>query len=276
MTFSYRRSYCGSIKAVVLDWAGTAVDFGSFAPTAVFIRLFESQGVQISAEDARSGMGLMKKDHLRVIFSQEKVAETWEDIKGKPPEDADIDLLYENFVPMQAGGLKEYAKPIPGLLDVTAELKARGIKTGSTTGYLRSMMDVLGPEAASNGYQPDLIVSSDDVRAGRPYPWMMYKNVTELEIYPMEAVVKVGDTLPDIAEGLNAGAWTVGLTLTGNFLGASEEDFQKLSANEKDIARSWIGDLFYQAGAHFVVDGIWDLIPVLDEIDSRLRQGIKH
>ena len=70
MDFLYQRSYRGPIEAVILDWAGTTVDYGSFAPTAVFLRLFESQGIHITAEDARSGMGLMKKDHLRTILSR--------------------------------------------------------------------------------------------------------------------------------------------------------------------------------------------------------------
>ncbi len=68
MNYSFHRSYHGPVKGVVLDWAGTAVDYGSFAPTAVFLRLFESHNIKITAKDARSGMGLMKKIHLRTIL----------------------------------------------------------------------------------------------------------------------------------------------------------------------------------------------------------------
>ena len=67
MEFIFRRTYRGPVKAVILDWAGTAVDYGSFAPTAVFLRLFESRNVKITAADARSGMGLMKKDHILLL-----------------------------------------------------------------------------------------------------------------------------------------------------------------------------------------------------------------
>ncbi len=77
MDFVFQRSYRGPVKAVILDWAGTAIDYGSFALTAVFLRLFENRGVQITAEDARSGMGLMKKDHLRTILARPQVAEAW-------------------------------------------------------------------------------------------------------------------------------------------------------------------------------------------------------
>jgi phosphonoacetaldehyde hydrolase len=273
MDYVYQRSYRGLLKAVILDWAGTAVDYGSFAPTAVFLRLFESRNVKITPEDARSGMGLMKKDHLRTILARPQVAEAWVAAHGTSASEADIDDLFNNFVPMQIAVLKEFAEPIPGLLDVVQELRERSMKIGTTTGYLRSMMEILAPKAKENGYEPDCIVCPDEVPAGRPYPWMSYENAIRLGVYPMQAIVKVGDTLPDIEEGLNAGMWTVGLALTGNLLGLNELEVNALSPEEKEAAREKIGAQLYQAGAHYVIDGIWDLPDVLDDIEFRLAQG---
>jgi len=273
MDFLYRRSYRGPIQAVVLDWAGTAVDYGSFAPTAVFLRLFESQGVKITAEDARSGMGLMKKDHLRTILSRSSVAQAWEAAHGAPYSEADIDHLFEHFIPLQLSVLTEYAEPIPGLLETVADLRSRSIKIGSTTGYIRSMMDILAPKAKENGYEPDCIVCPDEVPAGRPFPWMCYQNAIQLGVYPMAAMVKVGDTLVDVEEGLNSGMWTVGLSLTGNMLGLSEAEVQALSAEERDTENRIVAARLYQAGAHYVIDGIWDLPDVLSDIEFRLARG---
>jgi phosphonoacetaldehyde hydrolase len=273
MDFIFRRTYSGDIKAVILDWAGTTIDYGSFAPTAVFLRLFEAQGVRISAGDARSGMGLMKKDHLKTILARPGVAEAWKSAHGAAASDADIDRLYDNFVPMQISVLKEYARPISGLLSIVKELRRRGIKLGSTTGYIRSMMDILAPEAEKNGYAPDCIVCPDEVPAGRPYPWMCYQNAIRLGVYPMQAMVKVGDTLPDIEEGLNAGMWTVGLSLTGNLLGLNEEEVNALSPEEKNTAREMASTQLYQAGAHYVIDGIWALPEALSVIEYRLANG---
>jgi phosphonoacetaldehyde hydrolase len=273
MDFVFRRSYRGPVKAVVLDWAGTAVDYGSFAPTAVFLRLFENQGVKITAEDARSGMGLMKKDHLRTILSRPVVAEAWQAERGAPVSDADIDILFNNFVPMQLSVLTEYAEPIPGLLDVVAELRDRQIKIGSTTGYIRSMMDILAPKAKENGYDPDCIVCPDEVPTGRPFPWMCYQNAMQLGVFPMSAMVKVGDTLVDIEEGLNAGMWTVGLSLTGNLLGLSEDEVEALAPEEREAENQIAAARLSQAGAHYVIDGIWDLPDILDDIEFRLVDG---
>ena len=273
MDFVFRRSYCGPVRAVILDWAGTAVDYGSFAPTAVFLGLFQRHGVEITPEDARSGMGLMKKDHLRTILRQPRVASAWQAVHRKPPTEADIENLFADFVPLQITILKNYAKPIPGLLEVVEDLRERGIGVGTTTGYLRSMMDVLGPEAARRGYKPDQIVCPDDVPAGRPYPWMCYLNAMRLGAYPMEALVKVGDTLPDIEEGLNAGMWSVGVSLTGSLLGLSEADESALTIEERTEARERIETTLLRPGAHYVIDGIWDLPEVLEDIEDRLAQG---
>ena len=273
MDFIYHRSYRGPVQAVILDWAGTSVDYGSFAPTAVFLRLFESRNVKISAADARSGMGLMKKDHLRTILARPAVIEAWQTAHGAPASDADVDDLFNAFVPMQLSVLTEFAEPIPGLLDAVKELRERDIKIGSTTGYIRSMMDILAPKAKENGYDPDCIVCPDEVPAGRPYPWMCYQNAMELGVYPMQAIVKVGDTLPDIEEGLNAGCWTVGLSLTGNLLGLNEAEVNALPAGELAEAHQRIEKQLYQAGAHFVIDGIWQLPDILSEIEYRIEQG---
>lgn len=273
MDFVFRRSYRGLLKAVILDWAGTAVDYGSFAPTAVFLRLFENQNVKITAEDARSGMGLMKQDHLRTILARPSVAEAWKAAHGKPASEDDINNLFNDFVVMQLAVLKEFAEPIPGFLDVVKELRDRDMKIGTTTGYLRQMMEVLAPVAKENGYEPDCIVCPDEVPAGRPYPWMCYENAIRLGVFPMQAMVKVGDTLVDIEEGLNAGMWTVGLSLTGNLLGLSESEVNALSPEDRDNALKKIEAQLYQAGAHYVIEGIWDLPDVLDDIEFRLAQG---
>jgi phosphonoacetaldehyde hydrolase len=271
--FTYQRSYRGTVQAVILDWAGTTVDYGSFAPTAVFLRLFEEQGVTITAEDARSGMGLMKKDHLRTILSRRVVAEAWKSKHGSSASEEDIDSLFERFVPMQIEVLKEFAEPISGCLEAVQELRERGIKIGSTTGYIRSMMDVLAPVANEKGYQPDVIVCPDEVPSGRPFPWMIYQNMMQLNVYPVEAVVKVGDTLIDIEEGLNAGVWTVGLSQTGNMLGLNQEEFNNLSEDEQVTALMKVEDQFHRAGAHSIIEGIWDLPLVLDEINNKLANG---
>ncbi len=273
MTTITRRPYRGPLRAVILDWAGTAVDHGSFAPTTVFLRLFADRGVPITPDDARAGMGLMKKEHLRVILARPVVAAAWEAVHGAPPTAGDIEDLFDRFVPLQLAVLADHAEPIPGLLETVAELRWRGLKIGSTTGYLRAMMDVLAPAAAARGYAPDCLVCSDEVPAGRPAPWMCFLNAMRLGVYPMAALVKVGDTPVDIEEGLNAGMWTVGVTLTGSPLGLTAAEVAALTPQERAEAHARIGGQLLAAGTHLVIEGIGDLPGAIDELEARLRRG---
>ena len=273
MDFRSLRPYRGPLKAVILDWAGTTVDYGSFAPTAVFLRLFASRGVPISAAQVRTSMGLMKKDHLRAITQLPEVAQAWEAVYGQPCNEVDIEAMFAEFVPMQLACLTEYAEPIPGTNEAVAAFRRMGLKIGSTTGYTREMMEVLVPEAARGGYAPDTWVCPEDVPAGRPYPWMIYLNSIRLQAYPLDGLVKIGDTLVDIEEGLNAGTWTVGLAISGNAMGMTREAVQALSKAELQWQREAIAAEYYRLGAHFVVDGIWETPSVLEEIQRRLACG---
>ena len=147
------------------------------------------------------------------------------------------------------------------------------MKIGSTTGYTREMMEILVPAAKANGYDPDAWVSATDVPAGRPYPWMCYQNAMKLDVFPMEAFVKIGDTLVDIEEGLNAGMWTIGLSISGNLLGLTEAEVRELPREVLAARRKEIAATLYRAGAHYVVDGLWDCPRIIAEINIRLREG---
>ncbi len=273
MEFTIHRIYNGKLKAAILDWAGTTVDYGSFAPTAVFLELFASRNVPITVDHARAPMGLMKKDHLRAIAFNPEVSRMWLDVHGKPISESDIDEMFDDFVPKQTRCLEEYAQVIPGVLQAVTAFRELGMKIGSTTGYTRAMMDVLVPIARTNGYSPDSWVSATDVPAGRPFPWMIYQNAIKMQIFPLEACVKIGDTLVDIEEGLNAGMWTIGLAVTGNLFGLTESELKTLPAAEFKQKRKAATEKLYNAGAHYVVDGLSDCPLVIEEINYRLKQG---
>ncbi len=275
MDFIFRRTYRGPVKAVVFDWAGTTVDYGCMAPAAVFVKVFKNKSIDISMEQARGPMGLMKRDHIRAITQLEPVTAQWQDAYDRLCTEDDIDAMYSDFIPLQLAVLADYADPIPGAVELAAALRQRGVRIGSTTGYNREMMEKLAPEAKRRGYEPDCWVCSTDVAAGRPYPWMFYQNAMQLGVYPPEAIVKIGDTLPDIDEGLNAGAWTVGVARCGNEIGLNEKDIAGLPSETLNAKLDGVRKKMYKAGAHFVVDGPWACEAVIDEINQRLARGEK-
>jgi phosphonoacetaldehyde hydrolase len=263
----------GPIQAVILDWAGTTVDHGSIAPVMAFIETFRLHGVEISVEEARGPMGMPKCDHIRAITRMPLVAALWKAVNGREPNDADVAAMYEEFIPLQLKVLANHADPIPGAVETIADLRKRGVKIGSTTGYNRQMMNTLVPEAAARGFQPDSIVCVSDVPAGRPEPWMALRSAMELRAYPPALCVKVGDTAPDILEGLNAGMWTVAVALTGNELGLTAEELAALAQDELETRRERAHLRLADAGAHYVINGIWSLPWVLEDIEERLATG---
>jgi phosphonoacetaldehyde hydrolase len=136
------------------------------------------------------------------------------------------------------------------------------------------MLDLLLEKSAKAGYNPGCSLSPEDVGAGRPHPFMIYENVVRLQVYPMAAIAKVGDTPADIEEGLNAGVWSIGVAGTGNGIGLSFESFQKLSASEKESRLRAARAELQHAGAHYVVDTLSELPEVLDGIDALLHSMI--
>lgn len=265
--------YTGPVQAVVLDWAGTAVDYGSVGPVAVFVEVFANQGVDVTWAEARKPMGLMKRDHIESMCADPSVLKKWRAAKGKNPEVADIDVMYQQTEELMVACIAKHSDPIPGLLDAIAELRSMNVKIGSCTGYTKPMMDVLAPVAAEKGYAPDSIISSTEVPRGRPYPYMCFHTAIALEIYPMEAMVKIGDSISDVQEGLNAGMWTIGLTKSGNEMGLTLDELANTPDDEIAARLMDNEDRFMAAGAHYTAESIAECPAIIREISERLAQG---
>lgn len=259
------------IEAVIFDWAGTTVDHGCMAPIAAFLEVFRRRGVTVATAAARGPMGTHKRTHIETLCALPEVVQQWRALFGRAPAAADVDAMFAEFIPLQLAVLPDHAEPIPGCLDAVAELRARGLRVGSTTGFTRAMMDVLAPEAARRGFAPDVIVTADEVRRARPWPDMCLRNVMELGVSAVDACVKVDDTIAGIEEGLRAGMWTVGVVMTGNELGRTEAELAAMGQAERSRLRAAGYARLRAAGAHAVIDGIAELPGVIAELDARSR-----
>jgi phosphonoacetaldehyde hydrolase len=273
MSFAYQRQYRGRIQAVLLDWAGTTMDYGCMAPAVVFVEVYKRQGVPITMDEARAPMGAHKRVHIQKIGQLDSVRQRWQKEHGRAPTEADVDRMFAEFVPLQLDCLSDYSGMIPGALEAVAAMRRRGMKIGSTTGYLREMMAINLRDAKRQGYEPDSTVCASDVPAGRPYPYMCLQNVINLQVSPVGACVKIDDTLPGVEEGLNAGMWTVGLALSGNEIGLPLKELQALEPAELGRRRERAYTRMQQIGAHYVVDSIADVMPCLDAIEERMARG---
>lgn len=265
----------GKMEGVIFDWAGTTVDFGCFAPVRVFMEIFEQAGVEVTMEEAREPMGLLKIDHIREMLKMPRIAAAWEERHGAAWTEADVRALYAEFEPALMESLHEYTDPISGVRETVEALRERGLKIGSTTGYTREMMAIVAPSAKEKGYAPDACVTPDEAKAGRPYPYMIHQNMAVLGLCDAGAVVKVGDTMSDIREGRNAGVWTVGVVVGSSEMGMSKEEFEALSESEQEAAIKKTQDSFMEAGADFTIRTMTSLPALLEELEHLVEKGIR-
>ncbi|MDQ7729720.1 phosphonoacetaldehyde hydrolase [Halomonas sp. SpR8] len=261
------------LQAVICDWAGTLVDFGSFAPTQIFVEAFAELGVAISLEEARGPMGMGKWDHIRTLCNQPEIAERFVQAVGHTPSDDDITALYERFMPLQIAKIADHSAVIPGALDTLATLRAQGLKIGSCSGYPAMVMEKVVALAADNGLQVDHVVATDNVPNGRPHPAQALANVIALGVSDVAACVKVDDTTPGILEGRSAGMWTVALTCSGNALGLTYAQYQALGDVQRQAAHDRVADQFAPSAPHYCIETIAGLPGVVDDINARLRRG---
>jgi phosphonoacetaldehyde hydrolase len=261
--------YPGPIRLVVLDLAGTTIDYGSRAPLAAFLDLFHRHGIELTEDEARGPMGMHKRQHIAALLALPRVERLWHETRGVAPGEADIQRLYEEFQPIQFEQLPKHADLIPGVLEAIAELRAMGCRIAATTGYPRDMTDVVLAEAARQGFVPDVTFSGSEVPAGRPAPWLALACARELGVYPMAAVVKAGDTVVDVQAGLNAGMWSLGIAATGNMLGLSLAEADALSAEARERRLVAARTTMQEAGAHAVLDSVADLPAWVDRLNRR-------
>ncbi len=263
------------LEAVIFDWAGTLVDFGSRAPLKAFVELFEEQGVAITLAEAREPMGTEKREHICRLLQQPRIQQAWVEHHGQLPTSAKIDALYQRLIPLQREQIGLHTKLIPGTVEMLAAVRARGLKVGTTTGYGRAMIDNLVSAAAAQGLVPDCIVAADEVPATRPAATAALANLVQLGVSAVQHCVKVDDTAPGISEGRNAGMWTVAVAISGNAVGLGETEWQQLSPETSTRLREQAYHSLEHTGAHYFIDSVADLPDVLADIERRLARGEK-
>lgn len=263
------------IELVVFDWAGTTTDFGSQAPVQVFDRTFAQYGMHFSKEEINAPMGMEKKAHIRQMLSSESAGERWIAEHKMPWCEDDVEKIYQSFESNLRQVVAEYSLVIPGVAEAVRCLRNCGIKIGSTTGYTSDIMQYVLPAAKAGGYDPDCVVTPDITGWGRPTPFMLFECMRRTGVYPPSHVVKVGDTVVDIQEGKNAGAWSIGVLVGSNLMGLSQEEYNRASEKEISERKEKAKKIYLDAGADMVIESIRDLPEAIESINTRMNQGEK-
>ncbi|MDR0500166.1 MAG: phosphonoacetaldehyde hydrolase [Coriobacteriales bacterium] len=265
-------SNSAKISCVVLDWAGTTVDFGCFAPLDAFIAAFKAFGITPTIEETRAPMGLSKRDHIKSMLNEERISRLWQEEYGQSFTGEDIERIYKAFEPMLFSTLEKNDAIIPEVLDAVAKLRQMGIRIGSTTGYSKAMMVIVAHVAKMGGYTPDCLVCPDDTNGiGRPFPFMLWRNLEALGVASINNVIKVGDTVADIAEGKNAGCISVGVIRGSSMLGLSLLQYESKSSAQIVSLHDAARHKFLGAGADFVLEDIGELPGLVRQLNEERK-----
>jgi phosphonatase-like hydrolase len=199
-------------KLVVFDIAGTTVrDKGNVAES--FVQAFAQNDLPIPATAVNKVMGWRKKDAIKMLLDQ-YYPETGED------EEELIEKIHADFINNMIAFYKQDTdlQPLPFAEELFAQCKAKGMKVALNTGFTRSITDVLLQQLQwEEDRQFDAVIASDEVKEGRPYPYMIEKLMDRFGIDDAMLVAKVGDTEVDVQEGRNAGCGLVVGVTTGTY-----------------------------------------------------------
>lgn len=257
------------IEAVIFDWAGTTVDYGSFAPVEAFIEAFKAFGITPTVEEVREPMGMLKWDHIHTMMKMPRITEEWKKAHGRMWDKTDVDAIYDKSEKAIFGILDKFSTPKPFVLKAVEELRNRGIKIGSTTGYTIEMMDIVTKSAEKQGYKPDAwFCPNHTENKGRPYPYMVFKNLEALGISSVNATIKVGDTVADIKEGKNAGMISVGIIEGSSVMGYTQDEYEEFSSERKSLEAERVRKVYESCGADYVIKNMNELCDLIEKIEE--------
>ncbi len=264
-----------NLKAVIFDWAGTLIDFGSCAPTSVIVEIFRRRNTLVTMSQAREPMGRSKREHLAYIAAMPAVSDAWKAAhEGHPITELDIDSLYVDFLPLQKQILSHHSKLIDGAAAIAQWCQSHGLRIGTTTGYTRELLDIVLVLAKLQGFTPECALGVEDAPLGRPAPFLLFEAAKRMAVYPMWHMVKIDDTPVGIQAGRNAGCWTIGVSKTGNCVGLTEEQWIALEPSEQAIHLDRANKILRSAGAHATVESVADIRETLLQFDTWLSNGI--
>ncbi|WP_052852580.1 phosphonatase-like hydrolase [Streptomyces avicenniae] len=190
-------------ELAVLDIAGTTVEEHGAVYEALADAVAAASPVPPSADAIQRWMGADKREAIRSLLPGEpdeaRVGAVFTDFRAR------LDRAYRDRPPT----------PLPGVPEALAALRAAGVRVALTTGFDRQVTDALLASLGWDGGTVDAVTCADDVPAGRPAPYMIFRAMEATGVRDVSRVLVAGDTTRDLRAGVHAGAAYVVGVLTG-------------------------------------------------------------
>ena len=185
---------------VVFDMAGTTVNEGGVVYKTLKKTLDEFD-LEYEDDEFNKFHGLSKSQVLKYYIDNSE-----KDLQLDEVVNRFYEMLHEEY-----RDVKNNLRAMDGSIELFEKLRKRDIKVCLNTGYTldmaESIIDIVGFKKYIDGY-----ITSEEVKIGRPFPFMIHRLMEKFNIDSGEYVVKVGDTLADMLEGRNAGVkYTIGV-----------------------------------------------------------------
>jgi len=206
-----------TIGLVALDMAGTTIDDHGLVYDALAESVRET-GATVAKADLQLWMGTDKLTAIGALLG----------LGGGDPAQASAG--FERFREILAESYR-LTPPValPGVEDALRVLRSRGVKIALTTGFTD---DVAYPILDAVGWRIgdllDAVVTSSEVEAGRPAPYLIHHAMEKTRVTDVATVLAAGDTVVDLLAARNAGVVGVGVltgALTKNELAQHPHDY---------------------------------------------------
>lgn len=205
-----------NIEMIVFDMAGTTVKDKNEVETC-FQEAINQTGLTATSEEINAMMGWSKLTVFETLWKKQMPKASGEDIAAR------VEQSYSAFREiLESHYQQSEIVPTEGCAEIFGFLKKHHIKIALTTGFYRLVTDIilnrLGWNEGLNGNYSgngliNASVSSDQVKAGRPAPFMVFRAMELCNVNNVRKIIKIGDTPSDLAEGKNAGCrYSFGIT----------------------------------------------------------------
>lgn len=259
------------IRACIFDLGGTIVDRYSITPLLSLKKIFENRKIYVNNKLIWKDMGMNKKEHIMNIVKDGYVSNQWTKRYNDYPDDFDINILFDEFNEIQCKYSDEMIDILPETKQCMDYLDFNYIKTGCTTGFNKENMEIIKRKLERNSIFLDSYVSSSCLdKPSRPFPFMIEKNLENLEISDPKQVIKLDDTEIGIREGNNAGCITIGVARWSiNMKIIDIEDAYGYSIFELQEKLKESRKILKESGADYVIDTLDELPRIIEKINYK-------
>jgi phosphonoacetaldehyde hydrolase len=267
--------YKGKIKGIIFDTVGVLVDCGCLHHNKAIANIFKMRNIELKESLIRNFNGLTLKDQLKKIVTDRRVLNDWKKIYGNKPNDEDLAMLLQDLINRIAASIPEKDYIIDSYKKKFNKLNNKGYKIALTCEYPPALASLIFDKLQKDGFKFSQSITINDTMVGAPFPWMCYMSAIKLNVFPLNAIIRVGDSPYNIEEGINANMWTAGVVNTGNLIGLSKDEMRRKGVDKLHKKVKSAYKKFKKKGAHYVIDSINDISWVIDDINSNLLKTKK-